>query len=307
MKKEPRILVNKIITPDGTELISHHRHDYRSYVDESRLSFSVDGGSSYLRRSVGFDPIFSLFTDKEERLIKEKEITYNPMSGRFTDAKSNYRDTTIGADGYRTISIGGKTYKAHRLIFLLSGQNISEKEVDHIDNIRSNNTWINLRIVSKKQSQANALLRTDSSTKIKGLTFHKSKKLWVGRVQHNKKRYEVSSKTKEIAIEKLEKLRIRVHGIYANSGHSSVTFTDFYTEASLYSTSPFEEIRKGLHRGDRGIDGTESLSYVLLKDMSNEWLKNVIIYEKDFRPNNIYMEYYLKEIEYRIKNNIYIK
>jgi len=50
---EPQILVNRIITPDGTELISRHRHDYVTYTDKNGQHYSVDGGDVYLRR--GFD------------------------------------------------------------------------------------------------------------------------------------------------------------------------------------------------------------------------------------------------------------
>jgi len=46
-----RIILNKIRTPDGTELISYHRHDYKTYKDKNGKFYSVDGGTSYLRRS----------------------------------------------------------------------------------------------------------------------------------------------------------------------------------------------------------------------------------------------------------------
>lgn len=48
---EKRILANKIITPDGTELISKHGHDYVSYKDKNDKWYSVDGGTNYLKRS----------------------------------------------------------------------------------------------------------------------------------------------------------------------------------------------------------------------------------------------------------------
>lgn len=48
-----RVLLNGIITPDGTELISRHVHDYRSHKDKNGNYYSVDGGSWYIRR--GYD------------------------------------------------------------------------------------------------------------------------------------------------------------------------------------------------------------------------------------------------------------
>ena len=56
MKKlEPRIVCNRIQTPDGTILISQHRHDYQIYTDKNGLEYMVDGGCDYLRRNVHYE------------------------------------------------------------------------------------------------------------------------------------------------------------------------------------------------------------------------------------------------------------
>ena len=49
---EPRIIANKIKTPDGTVLQSFHRHDYKEYTDANGYTYMVDGGNDYLRRTV---------------------------------------------------------------------------------------------------------------------------------------------------------------------------------------------------------------------------------------------------------------
>lgn len=44
------LIYNAIRTPDGTVLVSQHRHDYRTYTDANGHEYMVDGGLDYLRR-----------------------------------------------------------------------------------------------------------------------------------------------------------------------------------------------------------------------------------------------------------------
>jgi hypothetical protein len=46
---EPRLLANRIITPDGTMLQSYHRHDCKFYTDANGKEYMVDGGIEYRR------------------------------------------------------------------------------------------------------------------------------------------------------------------------------------------------------------------------------------------------------------------
>jgi hypothetical protein len=52
---EPKLLANRIITPDGTMLQSCHRHDYKEYTDKNGKDYMVDGGLEYTRRIQNFD------------------------------------------------------------------------------------------------------------------------------------------------------------------------------------------------------------------------------------------------------------
>lgn len=49
------ILKNAIRTPDGTVLVSRHRHDYQSYTDANGKEYMVDGGLAYCRTTVHED------------------------------------------------------------------------------------------------------------------------------------------------------------------------------------------------------------------------------------------------------------
>jgi hypothetical protein len=79
-----------------------------------------------------------------------------------------------------------------------------------------------------------------------------------------------------------------------------------YLDLAVYSSDPFEKIREVLERGNRGKDGDQPLEWVKLKDMSDEWLKALIIWIEENQPDNQYKPYYIKEIEYRKENQITI-
>lgn len=81
---------------------------------------------------------------------------------------------------------------------------------------------------------------------------------------------------------------------------------NFITELSLYDDDSFELLRDNIFRGGRGINGDEPLKYVKLSKLNDNWLTNLIEYESKNRPDNFYLEYYKKELEYRKDNKIKI-
>ena len=95
-KKRREIIRNSIITPDGTELISMHCHDYRSYQDKNGSTYAVDGGREYLRRCGKFDyKDTSVYDDEPYEIIRD---AYYRMNQReiHPDHKEFIRKDTDG-------------------------------------------------------------------------------------------------------------------------------------------------------------------------------------------------------------------
>lgn len=71
---KPIILKNAIRTPDGTILVSKHRHDYQSHYDAvSKEMYFVDGGNEYLRRSSNKVPAEDLAVTTADPFIRQRE------------------------------------------------------------------------------------------------------------------------------------------------------------------------------------------------------------------------------------------
>ncbi len=79
------IVVNSIITPDGTRLYSRHRHDYQSHTDANGKYYAVDGGLDYLKRN--YDELdyteASLFYGDPHSVIRKHFLWYS-SDGRTT-------------------------------------------------------------------------------------------------------------------------------------------------------------------------------------------------------------------------------
>lgn len=74
-----------------------------------------------------------------------------------------------GENGYICIRIGGKTYRAHRLIWIMFNGDIPEgMQIDHINGIRDDNRLENLRRVTQNINMQNQR-RAMSSNKSTGL------------------------------------------------------------------------------------------------------------------------------------------
>lgn len=70
---EKRLIRNSIRTPDGTVLVSRHRHDYVSHLDANGETYYIDGGFIYRRGSINVIPAEDLcvYDDAPYEIIRE--------------------------------------------------------------------------------------------------------------------------------------------------------------------------------------------------------------------------------------------
>lgn len=86
-------------------------------------------------------------------------FVYEPETGLFRHRAAKYgciAGDVAGyvQDGYCRISIGGKSHALHRLAFVyMTGQ--CPALVDHDDQVKTNNVWLNLKVGDKQRNAVN--------------------------------------------------------------------------------------------------------------------------------------------------------
>jgi hypothetical protein len=123
-------------------------------------------------------------------------LTYDPLTGVFTWArnagggmKAGDVAGNVGENGYIAIGLYGEIYRAHRLAWLWMTGDWPEHDIDHINGIRRDNRWENLRYADKLINAQNIKgPRADNTSGFLGVHFDKRHKQWKAQININKKR-----------------------------------------------------------------------------------------------------------------------
>ena len=155
-------------------------------------------------------------------VIELKEVLdYDPDSGEFIWLNApNNRYVKNGdiagtlADGYIRIKIRGKKYAAHRLAWLYMTENWPSGEIDHINGIKYDNRYDNLRTANRSENRRNVSCYSGSPSGLKGVTKWKGR--WRARISINKKQVWLGYYNDPIeAAKSYDRAAIRYHGEYA--------------------------------------------------------------------------------------------
>lgn len=157
-----------------------------------------------------------------QRRLKEL-LHYDPCTGIFTWIISPAKHIKAGAiagcvyDGYIRIRIEGGNYRAHRLAFLYI-DGFTPNQIDHINHIRSDNRFCNLRSVTTTENSKNQSTPKNNSSGVIGVCFDKSKNKWRAYIGVNKtqiKLGEFASKSAAIKIRAEAEVK---YGYHRNHG-----------------------------------------------------------------------------------------
>jgi hypothetical protein len=188
----------------------------RDFKSPEQTDFLDDLGDRVIREA-----------NRESKMLTHDQainaLAYNPSTGLLTwNSSPNTRIVpgrnagSKGTNGYMRIKIGGKTYLAHRVAWLIHHGAWPGGQIDHIDGCRHNNAIANLRDSTPSQNQHNQALRKTSKSGVKGVSWNPDYEKWhvqvtLNRKVHNGGHYECLAEAKAA----VATLRDRLHGEFA--------------------------------------------------------------------------------------------
>ena len=115
-----------------------------------------------------------LFWLQRDRSFFTNDLSHRTWNIRFAGKRAD----KISLSGYMKIKIFGKSMFAHRVLWLLSHGAWPEKQIDHINGVRSDNRSTNIRAATNRENSRNRSLRTDNSSGLSGVRIHKRLRKW---------------------------------------------------------------------------------------------------------------------------------
>ena len=122
------------------------------------------------------------YTSKISHSKVHELLSYDPDTGHLTWKTGKHSKRVVKGrragyerkSGYRGITLLGKTYSEHHIIWFMQ-TGLWASEIVHINHNKSDNSWNNLREVSHAENNLNLKQRSDNNTGLQGIYYdHKT-------------------------------------------------------------------------------------------------------------------------------------
>jgi hypothetical protein len=137
-------------------------------------------------------------TINESRITPEmvrKAFSYDPATGKLMRLESNNHSAagteagSLNHHGYRIVNIGGRSFAAHRIIWLHVYGVWPAGLVDHVNGCKSDNRISNLRLASYSENGRNRKPHRTNKTGVLGVAWCLRKDRYMAHIAHQGKKY----------------------------------------------------------------------------------------------------------------------
>lgn len=171
--------------------------------------------SEIVREFLDYDPDTGLFEwKKRDRRHFKSNHAFNAWNAKMA---GNAAFTSTNGRGYSDGGIFGKTVRAHRIAWL-HYYGTQPDHIDHINGIRTDNRICNLRSVTNAENRRNQKRRTDNTSGVAGVRWHKQAGKWNARIRLNGKEKSLGVFVDKQAAIAARKKAEKEHGFHANHG-----------------------------------------------------------------------------------------
>lgn len=121
---------------------------------------------------------------------------------------------TPTGNGYLKVSIDGKYFKVHRIIWTMHYGEIPEGLlIDHADGNGNNNLVSNLRLATAQENQRNR--QTNANKRFKGVSFDKARNKWKASIRVDNVSYHIGRfETEKEARDAYCEVAKEIHGVF---------------------------------------------------------------------------------------------
>lgn len=151
-------------------------------------------------------------------------LSYDPASGTFTWLAHRNSGATVGdlagslnTDGYVVIGIDGKIYSGHRLAWFYQTGSWPKNEIDHVNHVRSDNRWSNLREETRQGNLMNKAKSKRNSSGHSGV-YKTTAGNWIARICIQRKQVNLGTFATIADAVSARQAALRQHNFHPNHG-----------------------------------------------------------------------------------------
>jgi AP2 domain/HNH endonuclease len=118
-----------------------------------------------------------------EFIWKYRDEKNEQINVRFAGKSAGYKNQ----NGYIYVTMENRQYKAHRLAFLYVTKSWPINDIDHINGVKDDNRFVNLREASRAENNQNKRIRIDNCSGYMGVSWRPKINKWRSQIKTNGK------------------------------------------------------------------------------------------------------------------------